>query len=118
MNSKYTSQELSNIHHYETEILRNSFGQLIQPEGLRVPAGHSVTFIDNGVLRTESKIKQVTFLENETNLNDAKRNINILKNEFLTLFLEDFANIMTYQESSQYISDDLKKTENPRIISP
>ena len=118
LNSKYTSQELSNIHHYETEILRNSNGQLIQPEGLRVPAGHSVTFIDNGVLRTESKIKQVTFLEHETNLNDAKRNINILKNEFLTLFLEDFANIMTYQESSQYISDDLKKTENPRLLSP
>ena len=118
LNSKYTSQELSNIHHYETEILRNSSGQLIQPEGLRVPAGHSITFIDNGVLRTESKIKQVTFLEHETNLNDAKRNINILKNEFLTLFLEDFANIMTYQESSQYISDDLKKTENPRLFSP
>ena len=118
LNSKYTSQELSNIHHYETEILRNTNGQLIQPEGLRVPAGHSITFIDNGVLRTESKIKQVTFLEHETNLNDAKRNINILKNEFLTLFLEDFANIMTYQESSQYISDDLKKTENPRLISP
>ena len=118
LNSKYASQELSNIHHYETEILRNSSGQLIQPEGLRVPAGHSITFIDNGVLRTESKIKQVTFLEHETNLNDAKRIINILKNEFLTLFLEDFANIMTYQESSQYISDDLKKTENPRLLSP
>ena len=118
INEKYTDQELSNIHHYETEVLRNSRGQLIQPEGLKVPSGHSITFIDNGVLRTESKIKQVTFLEHETNLNDAKRNINILKNEFLTLFLEDFANIMTYQESSQYISDDLKKTENPRLISP
>ena len=118
INEKYTDQELSNIHHYETEVLRNSRGQLMQPEGLKVPAGHSITFVDNGVLRTESKIKQVTFLEHETNLNDAKRNINILKNEFLTLFLEEFANIMTYQESSQYISDDLKKTENPRLISP
>jgi len=26
--------------------------------------------------------------------------------------------IMEYKKSSQYISDDLKKTENPRIISP
>ena len=118
INEKYTDQELSNIHHYETEILRNSRGQLIQPEGLKVPAGHSITFIDNGVLRTESKIKQITFLEHETNLNDAKRNINILRSEYLTKFLENFKNIMTYEESSQYINDDLKKTENPRLISP
>ena len=115
---KYTHQELSNIHHYETEVLRNSRGQLMQPEGLKVPSGHSITFIDNGVLRTESKIKQVTFLEHETNLNDAKRNINILKNKYLTIFLENFRNIMTYEESSQYINDNLKKTENPRLISP
>ena len=118
LNSKYTAQELSNIHHYETQVLRSSNGQLIQPEGLRVPNGHSITFIDNGVLRTESKIKQVTFLENEINLNDAKREINILKSEYLGLFLENFSEIMTYQESSQFISDDLKKTENPRLISP
>ena len=118
LNQKYTDQELSNVHHYETEVLRNSRGQLIQPEGLKVPSGHSITFIDNGVLRTESKIKQVTFLEHETNLNDAKRNINILREEYLTAFLEDFNNIMTYQESSQYIDDNLKKTENPRLISP
>ena len=118
LNSKYASQELSNIHHYETEILRNSNGQLIQPEGLRVPAGHSVTFIDNGVLRTESKIKQVTFLEHETNLNDAKRDINILKSNYLDLFLDDFAEIMEYKPSKQFISKKLKKTENPRIISP
>ena len=118
LNGKYTDQELSNIHHYETEILRNSRGQLMQPEGLKVPAGHSITFIDNGVLRTESKIKQITFLEHETNLNDAKRNINILRSEYITIFLENFRNIMTYEESSQYINDDLKKTENPRLISP
>ena len=118
INEKYTDQELSNIHHYETEVLRNSRGQLMQPEGLKVPSGHSITFIDNGVLRTESKIKQVTFLEHETNLNDAKRNINILKDEYLTSFLENFSNIMTYEESSQYINDNLKKTENPRLISP
>ncbi len=118
LNQKYTDQELSNVHHYETEVLRNSRGQLIQPEGLKVPSGHSITFIDNGVLRTESKIKQVTFLEHETNLNDAKRNIKILREEYLTAFLEDFNNIMTYQESSQYIDDNLKKTENPRLISP
>jgi hypothetical protein len=118
LNDKYTSQELSNVHHYETEIIRDSKGRLIQPEGLTVPAGHSVSFLDNGVLRTESKVKLFTFLQNEINLNDDKRNINILRREYLNLFLEDFGDIMQYKKSSQYVTDSLKKTENPRIISP
>ena len=118
LNDKYTAQELSNVHHYETEIIRDSRGRLIQPEGLTVPAGHSVSFLDNGVLRTESKVKLFTFLQNEIDLNDAKREINILKERYLALFLEDFGNVMEYKKSSQYVTDDLKKTENPRIISP
>ena len=118
LNQKYTETELSNIHHYETEILRDSRGRLVQPEGLTVPEGHSITFIDRGVLRTESKLKSFTFLQHETNLNDDKRNINILKEEYLSLFLENVEEIMEYKESSQYISKKLKKTENPRLISP
>ena len=118
LNSKYTESELSNVHHYETKIIRDSRGRLIQPEGLIVPEGHSVTFLDNGVLRTESSLTLVDVLNHETTLNDNKREINILRSEFLTLFLDDVKNIMRYEESSQYIDDDLKKTENPRLISP
>ena len=118
LNEKYTDEQLSNVHHYETKILRDSRGRLMQPEGLKVKSNHSITFLDNGVLRTESIIKQVTFLEHETDLNDAKRNINILKSEYLGLFLENFREIMEYQRSSQFINQDLKKTENPRLISP
>ena len=118
VNAKYTSEELSNIHHYETKLIRDSRGRLIQPEGLTVPAGHSVSFLDNGVLRTESQLTSFNFLEHEINLNDAKRNINILKSEYLSLFLEDFAEIMEYKPSRQFVNDRLKKTENPRIISP
>ena len=118
LNSKYTDQELSNIHHYETDLLRDSQGKLIQPKGLNVPGDYSITFLDNGVLRTESKITSFTFLEHETNLNDEKRNIDILRPEYLTIFLEDFAEIMEYKPSRQRVSDKLKKTENPRIISP
>ena len=118
LNDKYTAEELTNIHHYETEVVRDSNGRLIQLSGITVPEGHSVTFVDNGVLRTESKIKSFSFLEHETNLNDAKRNINILRPEYLNLFLEEFGDIMEYKPSRQFVNKNLKKTENPRIISP
>ena len=118
LNGKYTAEELANIHHYETDVLRDSRGRLIHPKGLTVPSNYSISFLDNGVLRTESKITSFTFLENETNLNDAKRDINILKANYLDLFLDDFAEIMEYKPSKQFVSKKLKKTENPRLISP
>ena len=118
LNAKYTEAELSNIHHYETKIIRDSSGTLIQPEGKTVPAGYTVNFLDNGVLRSESSLTSFSFLEHETNLNDDKRNIDILRTEYLGLFLENYADIMEYKPSKQFVTDKLKKTENPRIISP
>ena len=118
LNEKYTAEELSNIHHYETKLIRDSSGKLIQPVGLTVPAGHSITFLDNGVLREESSLTSFTFLEHETDVNDNKRNINILRPEYLNFFLESFEEIMEYKPSKQFVTDSLKKTENPRLISP
>tara|TARA_B100000424_G_scaffold155701_1_gene119048 strand:- start:36 stop:710 length:675 start_codon:yes stop_codon:yes gene_type:complete len=118
LNAKYTAEQLSNIHHYETKLIRDSRGRLIQPEGLTVPAGHSISFLDNGALRTESQLTSFTFLEHENNLNDKKRDIDILRPEYLSVFLENFAEIMEYKPSRQFVNEDLKKTENPRLISP
>jgi hypothetical protein len=118
LNGKYTDQELSNIHHYETRLITDSRERTIQKAGLFVPSDHSITYVDNGVVKTQSQVKQVTFLEHETKLNDDKRQINILRPQLLDMLLSDISDIMTYQRSNQYITDDLKKTENPRIISP
>ena len=118
LNAKYTAEQLSNIHHYETKLIRDSIGRLIQPEGLTVPAGHSISFLDNGALRTESQLTSFTFLEHENNMNDKKRDIDILRPEYLSVFLENFAEIMEYKPSRQFVNEDLKKTENPRLISP
>ena len=118
LNGKYTEAELANIHHYETKVIRDSNGKLIQPSGLTVPADHSIRFVDNGVLREESSLTSFTFLEHETNVNDNKRNINVLRSEYLNFFLESFEEIMEYKPSKQFVTDSLKKTENPRLISP
>ena len=118
LNGKYTEQELSNIHHYETRLITDSRERTIQKAGLFVPSDHSITYVDNGVVKTQSQVKQVTFLEHETKLNDDKRQINILRPQLLDMLLSDISDIMTYQRSNQYVTDDLKKTENPRIISP
>ena len=118
LTNKYTSAQLSYIHHYETLQIVDSKNRLIQPKGLIVEEGHSVTFIDNGVSKTESKTKSVSYLEYEIDLNDAKREIDILQSRYVETYLRDMANIMEYKKSEQFINRSLKKTENPRVISP
>ena len=118
LGEKYTDEQLANIHHYETLKILDGKNRLIQPEGYWVDENHSISFLDGGVLRTESRIKSVSYLQHEIAMNDAKREINILKKEFLEIFLRNNRELMEYQQSQQYVSPTLKKTENPRIISP
>ena len=118
LNGKYSAEELTNIHHYETKVIRDAANNLIQPAGVYVDSDHSITYVDRGVTTTKSEITSVTFLEHETNVNDKKRNINILRRELLDTFFRDINNIMTYKESNQFITEKLKVTENPRLISP
>ena len=118
LNAKYTAAELTNIHHYETKVIRDASNNLIQPAGIYVDSDHSITYVDRGVTTTKSEITSVTFLEHETNENDKKRNINILRRELLDIFFRDINNIMVYKESNQFVTEKLKITENPRLISP
>ena len=118
INQKYTSDQLSNVHHYETREIRDSSNTLIQKAGVRVKSDHSVTYVDEGSTITTSSIKTVSYLQHETDLNDAKRNILVLREEYVSTVLRDIGDIMQYKESEQYINDGLKQTENPRIISP
>ena len=121
LDNKYTPQELVSIHHYETLELRDNKNQLILPAGLVVDEDFNLEYLSGGQVKSTNSlvngrpIKAVTFYDYENSRNDKKRNINVLKEEFLGLFLKDFKRIMKYDKSSQYINRTLKRTENPRI---
>ena len=121
LNEKYTPQELVSIHHYETLELRDNKNQLILPAGITVDEDFNMEYMSGSQIRSTNSlvdgrpIKAVTFFDHENELNDRKRNINVLKPEFLGIFIKDFERIMKYDKSSQYVNRKLKKTENPRI---
>ncbi len=118
LNEKYTAQELSYIHHYETRQIVDDENREIQPQGLWVDSDHSVSWLQGGILKTETRIKSFTYQQWEMDLNDKKRNINILSQQWLNMVFADMKEIMIYKNSQQYINDYLKRTENPRIINP
>jgi len=119
---KYGShEELNNIHHYETNEIKNSSGVTIVKEGLTVDSDFSVIFYDWMIdsLETKSAITTpVTNYEYEMKIEDDKRNIFALKSRYLNVVKDDLEEIMTYKKgSTEYISETLKKAENIRLYS-
>ena len=121
LNEKYSPQELVSIHHYETLELRDNKNQLILPAGIVVDENFNLEYLSGGQIKSTNSlvdgrpVKAVTFYDYENDLNDKKRNINVLKPELLGIFIRDFERIMKYDKSSQYVNRRLKQTENPRI---
>lgn len=62
-----------------------------------------------------SKSKEVTNYEYEVQKNEEKRQILILKPEYLGAFIQDMKNIMKYDKSSQTIDNKTKRTYNSKI---
>ena len=138
-----TESAFTEIHHYITEISIDSRKRIVVPEGLRVDSNfnsqyldqstrveinyggtlNDITTIDNvgtvrdsdGNIVTHDNVLAITNYEYEENLNDAKRRIKILKEDYLDVVINDMRRIMKYKPSSQYIDRGLKQAYNPRL---
>jgi len=106
-----------------TREIKDSKGKLIMAKDNVVDPDFSITFYDTGlsINVTKSGVEARTAVSNyeyETLLNDKKRNIFVLKPEFLQQFLNDFRDLMVYDNSSQFINDNVIQTENTSITLP
>ncbi len=134
--SKYGITEINEIKHYETKEVKNSRGNIIIPKGKIVDekrqdgmtkdendndvpnmVDYFVDYYDGGYKRVSGNEVRVGIsnYEYESNLNEEKRNIFVLRPEYLQQFLNDIRNEMTYKRSSQYVNDKLIRTENTRV---
>jgi hypothetical protein len=117
MLDKYGSDEkISEKHHCETTEVRDEYDRLIIPSGLRVDSNFSITYskLDKNLVTTKP-IKTVSNYEYEVNKNEKKRQIRILKPQYLSVVITDLRNIMKYDISSQYINQNTKQTYNPNL---
>ncbi len=63
------------------------------------------------------KAKLLSHYEYETSENNKKRQIQILRLEYLQQFLNDFRDIMVYDKSSQYVDETTATTENSNLMN-
>ena len=117
--AKYGSYEkIYETKDYETTEITDSTGRIIIREGLVVPQDFSVTFYDTGLQQTVTKSSTfpVSNYEYENRINNAKRNIFLLKPIYLAVIVDDMDETMPYiPGSTQYVSDKLVRGENIRL---
>ena len=114
LDNKYDKVQLGQIHHYETVEILNPLGLRILEAGLTVDESFEYKYSFEGTNYTVSDVTSVTNYQYEINKNDAKRNIYVLRKSYLPMIMEDMRDIMTYEDSSQYINKRTKKGSDIR----
>jgi len=119
---KYGSYEnLNDINHYKTKEIKNSQGTIILPSGLRVESDYTITYYDNinqRYVTSNNCIDAISNYQYEEEINNKKREIYILKAEYLRIVFDDIEKILPYKKgSTQYVSETLKKGDNIRLYS-
>ena len=107
-------ESLNSNRFFETTKVKDSNGRLILPKGKVVDSNFTIPKPGEPTA-TINPVTGITNFEYETRLNDEKRNIFILKEGYLQQFLNDIREIMTYDESSEFIDERTVQTENTNI---
>lgn len=89
------------------------------PPGLKIyieSDGQVLEYLDKtgNILRVSGQSIPVTNYEYEIKENDKKRQILVLKPEYISVVTSELKNILKYSESSQYIDSKTKRVYNPR----
>ena len=108
---------LNSVRFFETKEVKNADGKLILPKGKVVDGGFTIPNPDN-VSATLNPVVGISNYEYETRLNDEKRNIYVLREGYIQTFLNDIREIMTYDESSEFVDERTIQTENFYITLP
>ena len=118
-----TYEDLNAVHHYETVEVKNSKDVVVIPAGLKCESNYTTTYFDYNIQQqvdvlSSTCVTEVTNYQYEEKIEDAKRNIYILKDRYLGIIRDDMENSMQYKEgSTQYVNRTLKRAENIRLYS-
>jgi hypothetical protein len=106
----------SGIHHYETYEILNDSNYPVLKSGVKVDEtfyNSQFKYYDDGQIKVvdgNEVCRPVTNFEYESEKNEEKRKIYILKSRYLSAFVDDFVTRNYYKQSNSYVNRTLKKS--------
>ena len=132
LNKYGTETEMNEVHHYETYEIKDSKGRQILPpnlivdvdfkmdgSSLRYPTNRFTLISQAGNTQLDDKneytvadniARPVTNFEHEINENEKLRKIDVLRKNYLQIFVNDIKDILSYDKNSNYITRSLAQT--------
>ena len=107
-------ESLNSVKFFETTEVKDSNGRMILPKGKVVDSNFTIPK-PGEPNATLNPVVGISNYEYETRINDKKRSIFVLREEYLQQFLSDMRELMTYDESSEFIDEKTIQTENSNI---
>ena len=110
-------ESLNSNRFFETTEVKDTNGRMILPKGKVVDSNFKIPKPGEPTA-TINPVVGINNYEYEVRLNEEKRNIFVLREEYLQEFLSDMRDLMIYNESSEYLNDKVIQTENTNITLP
>ena len=110
-------ESLNSVKFFETTEVKDTNGRMMLPKGKVVDSNFTIPKPGEPTA-TLNPVVGISNYEYETRLNDEKRNIFVLREEYLQQFLNDMRELMIYDESSEFIDERTAQTENTNITLP
>ena len=102
--------DVDRISHYESVEIFATNGEKVLPEGLVVNEDFQFTRSDGTIVPKEDCRRAVTYYEIEEKKNEQKRNIYLIREEYVTDFLNEFKRLCRYLPHAEVDAEGNKKT--------
>ena len=95
IDSEY-EEEADSVHHWVTQEVKDMKGRVLLKAGREVPENFTYRRLDGTYLPKDTIIRPISVYDHETEKNDYKRNIYLLRKTYLTGFIQEFKNLCKY----------------------
>jgi len=89
-------EEADSVHHWVTQEVKDTKGRVLLKAGREVPENFTYRRLDGTYLPKDTIIRPISVYDHETEKNDYKRNIYLLRKTYLTGFIQEFKNLCKY----------------------
>ena len=111
IDSEYESPD--SVHHWVTQKIRDTKGRVLIKPGMEVPENWSYTRPDGTVVGKADTVRPISVYDYESEKNNYKRNIYLLRKQYLGGFVEEFKNLVDYLPNSETNEEtNAKKSKN------
>ena len=110
---KYGKDDVDGVHHWVTQEIKNTQGDTVLKAGFEVPQDFQYSRSDGTVVPKEELVRPISNYDHESQLNDYKRGIHLLKPQYISAFVEEFEKLVEYLPSNEIdVATGIKKTVN------